>query len=330
MRGYGFCSASRAWATILKLAAVEVYFREKITGTRNLAIHFVTGVSDRMMRDALNTSEDARDQRGFVLYKGSTIIPILDMSSQPTVVTIPLAEVPDGYNVTEEREDAYKRYAHSTGANVEDFVQSPAGLNTGLSTQIRDEANAGQGMAAFDKNWELALTHTTLPGSTVFYMGTNEDWREQTMQAQAEKARADKLKVYVDAGALSPMQMLNAAVDAGDLDQAYLPKDATEAGNVDDNEKLVGGQAQARLPVITPLPSAQPQAAGGGGAPGATKDYKMKECRACGDHSPANALYCSFCDQPFGVVKDVDTTPALVDSELGAALDWARKARGDE
>jgi hypothetical protein len=220
MRGYGFCSASRAWATILKLAAVEVYFREKITGTRNLAIHFVTGVSDRMMRDALNTSEDARDQRGFVLYKGSTIIPILDMSSQPTVVTIPLAEVPDGYNVTEEREDAYKRYAHSTGANVEDFVQSPAGLNT--------------------------------------------------------------------------------------------------------------GQAQARLPVITPLPSAQPQAAGGGGAPGATKDYKMKECRACGDHSPANALYCSFCDQPFGVVKDVDTTPALVDSELGAALDWARKARGDE
>jgi hypothetical protein len=325
MRGYGFCAASRAWATILKLAAVEVYFREKITGTRNLAIHLVNGVSDKMLRDALNTSDDAREQRGFVLYKGSTIVPMIEMAATPTVVTIPLAEVPDGFNVTEERTDAYRRYAHSAGANVEDFVPAPAGLNTGLSTQIRDEALAGQGMAAFDKNWELALTHTTLPGSTTFYMGTGDDWRDQEMQAKAQKARADKLEVYVRAGAISPLQMLNAAVDAGDLDQAFLPADVTEQGNIDDNEKLIGGEAQAAMPVVTPLPSNTPQAAGGG----QQKEVKMKECRACGDHSPANALYCSFCDQPFGVVKDVDTTRALVNSESDRAIDWARKARGD-
>jgi len=165
----------------------------------------------------------------------------------------------------------------------------------------------------------------------VFFMGDNEDWRDQTMKAQAEKARADKLKVYVDAGAISPMQMLNAAVDAGDLDEAFLPADATEAGNINDNEKLIGGEAQARSPVVTPLPSNTPQAAGQqpqAAAPVA-KEYKMKECKACGDHSPANALYCSFCDQPFGVVKDVDTTPDLINQEWRAALDWARKARGD-
>jgi len=331
MRGYGMCAASRSWATILKLAAVEVYFREKITGTRNLAIHLVNGVSDKMLRDALNSSDDARDQRGFVLYKGSTIVPMIEMAATPTVVTIPLAEVPDGFDVKEERTDAYRRYAHSIGMNVEEFDPAPAGLNTGLAAQVRDEGIKGQGMAGFDKNWELALTHTTLPGSTVFFMGDSEDWRDQTMKAQAEKARADKLKVYVDAGAISPMQMLNAAVDAGDLDEAFLPADATEAGNVNDNEKLISGESQARMPVTTPLPSNTPQAAGQqpqGAAPVA-KEYKFKECKACGDHSPASALYCSFCDQPFGVVKDVDTTPDLINQEWRAALDWARKARGD-
>ncbi len=127
-------------------------------------------------------------------------------------------------------------------------------------------------------------------------MGTNSDWRDQKMKAEAEKARADKLNVYVAAGALSPMQMLNAAVDAGDLDEAFLPEDATEAGNVNDNEKLISGERQSLLPVVTPLPSNTPQTQGA---------------------------------QP-GVTKDADPTDELMDHELGAALVWARKARGDE
>ena len=218
------------------------------------------------------------------------------MAATPTVVTIPLAEVPDGFNVTEERTDAYRRYAHAAGANVEEFVPAPGGLNTGLSTQIRDEANAGQGMASFDKNWELAITHTVFPGSTVFYMGTNQDWRDQKMKAEAEKARADTLKQYVDAGVISPLQALNAAVDAGDLDPAFLPQDQTQAGDVNDNEKLISGERQALLPVITPTPSNTPQAQPA--APGAP------------------------------VTKEADTTDVLIDSELAAAVEWANKALG--
>jgi hypothetical protein len=278
MRGYGQCAADRAWDAILKRAAINIYFREKITGTRNLAIHIVNGISEQQLRDALNTSEDAREQRGFVLYKGSTIIPMLK-NEAPVLVTIPLAEIPDGFDVEQQLRDIDRTYAHAAGANVEEFVPAPAGLNTGLSTQIRDEANAGQGMAAFDKNWELALTHTVLAGSTTFYMGTGEDWRDQEMKAKAQKARADKLKVYLDAGAISALQMLNAAVDAGDLDQAFLPKDATEAGNIDDNQKLISGDAQARMPVLTPLPSSTPQAqqAAPQGVPGAIAQRRQKE-----------------------------------------------------
>ncbi len=215
--------------------------------------------------------------------------------------------------------------ADAAGANVEEFVPAPGGLNTGLSTQIRDEANAGQGMASFDKNWELALTHTTLPGSTTFYMGTNEDWRDQKMKADAEKARADKLKVYVDAGALSAMQMLNAAVDAGDLDQAFLPKDATEAGDINDNEKLITGDAQARMPVITPLPSAQPQQQQAPGAPVTKEDQEWAD-RSMPLFRRAADAGTQLRDQ----LKAADATDALIDQELAGALEWARKARGDD
>jgi hypothetical protein len=186
-------------------------------------------------------------------------------SEAPSLVTIPLAEVPDGFDVENERKDIRREYAFCAGANVDEFVERPAGLNSGLSAQIADEAAAGQGMAAYDKNLELALSHTVLPGSTTFYMGNGEDWRDAKAKADAQTARANKLKVYVDAGAISAYQMLQAAVDEGDLPKEYLPQDMTDAGVVSDNDKLVTGEAQATMPVATPLPSSTPQAQSAGG-----------------------------------------------------------------
>jgi hypothetical protein len=322
MRGYGMCAAARAWGAILTLAGIRIYFREKITGARNLAIHIVNGVSDKQMRDALNTSEDARESRGFVLYKGSTIIPMTEMAATPTVVTIPLAEVPDGFNAEQTINDLYKQYAHAAGANVEDFVPAPGGLNTGLTAQIKDEGIAGQGMAAFDKNWELALTHTVLAGSTTFYMGTGEDWRDQKMKADAQAARANKLKVYVDAGAISPLQMLNAAVDAGDLDQAFLPKDATEAGNIDDNQKLISGDAQARMPVLTPLPSNTPTAQQAQQpAPGAIAQRRQKEAGTIADL--ARELLATT---PAAEAEQIRLGLKEADPEWEEAVKWAEDA----
>jgi hypothetical protein len=49
MYNRGRCAASRAFQTIIKLAAMETYFREKITGSRALALHFVTGVGKQQL-----------------------------------------------------------------------------------------------------------------------------------------------------------------------------------------------------------------------------------------------------------------------------------------
>jgi len=124
-------------------------------------------------------------------------------------------------------------------------------------------------------------------------MGNGEDWRDAKAKADAQTARATMLKTYVDAGAISPAQMLNAAVDAKDLSADFLPQDDTEEGVISDNQKLVSGEQQSVVPVVTPLPSNVPQ-----------------------QQSSAPAM------------KAVGDAAALIDEELTEALKWARQASG--
>jgi hypothetical protein len=259
-RGMGFCAADRAWNTIIKLAAIEVYFREKITGERNLAIHIVNGISDEQLRTALTSSDEARNQRGFVLYKGSTIVPMMAKDASPSVVTIPLAEVPDGFDVAQERTDAYLRYANALGVAVQDIQPlSGQGLGTGAQTAVLDEAAEGQGLAAWRKAWEHAVTHLVLPSTTTFSLATN-DYRDQKQQADVQKTRGEWVAGLAAAGILTPTQALNILVDNGDIDPAYLPTDATAGGVTTDNDKVLSPDEQRRAALVqeaqTLLPTA--------------------------------------------------------------------------
>ncbi len=151
--GAGECAASRAWNTILKLAAIETYFREKVSGQRNLAIHIVNGLSSKQLKDALATSAEDVKNANFVVYRGSTVIPMMG-DAVPTIATIPLAEVPDGFDADSERRDAYLRYANALGVPVQDIQPlSGQGLGTGAQSIVLDEAAEGQGLAAGRKKF---------------------------------------------------------------------------------------------------------------------------------------------------------------------------------
>lgn len=241
---YGQCAADRSFATILKRTALETYIREKISGSRNLALHFITGVNADKLREALSTSEEAQSQRGFVIYRGSTIIPMLGGAGgeAPTLITIPLAEIPDGFDAEGERRSSNQIYANNLGIPVQDIQPlSGQGLGTGTQSVILDESAQGHGAAAWRRQWQQAMTHRVLPGSTTFYFDTN-DVRDQ-------KARADVFSAYAGAlvgltggerPVLSPSAALNVLVDAGILDRAYLPQDLTPGGAVGDGDKAEG------------------------------------------------------------------------------------------
>lgn len=256
-RGAGQCAADRAWATIVKRAAIELYFREKVAGTRNLALHFITGVNAERLRAALSANDQDQRQQGFVLYRGSTIIPLLAGSGEtPTLITIPLAEIPDGFDVDQERRAANLIYANAIGIPVQDIEPlSGQGLGTGTQSIILAESAAGQGLATWRRAWQHVITHRVLPASTTFYLDVN-DPRDRQARATALSTVASAVGALVDRGILRADQALSVLVDEGVLDKAYLPAPSVAGGLMADIDKPIEADAQAEAQLMPPPPPA--------------------------------------------------------------------------
>lgn len=233
----GRCAASRAFNTIIKLSAIETYFREKITGSRALALYFVTGVSTTQLRNALASSDEEKIRKGHVVYKGAVMVPI-DTDRAINVATVDLAGVPDGFDVDLERRDAYLRYANAIGLPVQDIQPlSGQGLGTGTQTKILDEAAEGQGLAYYFKQLDHKLNALVLPKTTVFGWSAN-DTRDQQAKAELQKAQAatilSLLGTNAAPGVLTPQQALQMLVDAEIVPRQFIPEDTTPAQTVTD------------------------------------------------------------------------------------------------
>ena len=238
MQGYGICAARRAFETILKLVAIETYVREKVSGARNLAIHIVNGISTAQLEGALVSSEASRTGKGYVVYNGSTIIPMLK-SESPSLVTIPLAEIPDGFDAESERRDAYLKYANAIGVFVGEIQPlSGQGLGTGTQTKILNESSEGRGLASWRKAFEHEITYKVLPTTTVFAFAVSDN-ADRRDKADTLSAWSGALKVLIETQVIKPEQALNVLVDGGYLPRDFLATDETSGGMLADNDKLV-------------------------------------------------------------------------------------------
>lgn len=239
---YGQCASDRAWEAIIQDAAITTYFREKITGSRNLAIYIIRGLTHQQLRDALTTSEAGREARNFLIYKGSTLIPLLS-DTEIQLTEIPLASVPDGFDVDQARADIRLRFANAAGVPVQDIAPlSGQGLGTGTQTIIQDEAYEGMGLAAYPKRLAEALNAQVFPDSTTFKVFTN-DLRDRKAEAEVRGMQADvilKLTGTPQApGIINQQQGLNLATDWGLVPREFMPAagDATPGGTLTSDQK---------------------------------------------------------------------------------------------
>lgn len=268
MYGRGRCAASRAFQTIIKLAAVETYFREKITGSRALSLHFVTGVSRQQLQDAMETSEAEKIRKGHIVYKGAVMIPI-QTDQAINIATIDLASVPDGFDVDQVQRDGYKRYALALGLNPDELVERAAGLNSGASAQVSENAaEESGGLPYFTKDFEDKINFLVMPKPTIFQVKTN-DIRDRQLKAALDKTIADTIAVMrgnaAAPGWINDAMALQLSVDESILPEEFLPQDATPGGVLTDS----GDQSKSPSPTprapyagqtmpAPPAPAAQP------------------------------------------------------------------------
>lgn len=258
MWGRGRCAARRAFQTITTLSATKTYYREKITGSRALSLYFITGVSRKQLQDAMETSEAEKIRKGHVVYKGAVMVPI-ETDQAINVATIDLAGVADGFDVDQVEKSSLRTYAIAIGLNPDELVERAAGLNSGQSAQVSEQAaeEAG-GLPYFIKDIEDKLNYLVMPKQTVFQVKTN-DIRDQQQKAALNKTKADTISVMRGTpqapGWITPEMALQMAVDEGLVPPEFLPQDVTPQGTLTDSgDQSKPVEATPRAPYAGQLP----------------------------------------------------------------------------
>lgn len=266
--GVGQCAALRAYREIFKMAAIQRYVAEKISGSRPLAVHLVTGISEKSLESGMITAAQHQAQKGAVLYQGSVVIPIMG-DIPATVVTIPLAEIPDGFDAEREREWALLSYANAIGLSPLD-LKPLTGKMGGTATQSRvlDEKGDGRGLAAWRQEFMHAINEYVTPAATRFYFHEN-DLRDRQARAQISQLQVGVMATAIAGQIITPEQALQVLIDRDEFPKEFMTVDTTANRTMSDIEKPMTElpPGDPRTLDFQPEPAQEP-AAGAGGADG--------------------------------------------------------------
>lgn len=250
MLGSGKCAAARAYKAIYKMASMDTYVSDKVSGRRPLAVHLINGLNDLQLRSVLQTAQSEADARGAIAYMGA-IMATIPGEIAPQVATIPLADFPDNFNRKEEFDISVLTYANNLGLDPQD-VQPLTGqpLGTGAQSQVLAEKAKGKGLAAFRQQFTHAIDNFILPDLTTFVF-VEKDWRDKIQQADFNSKVEAYVADSVDKGIITGPQGLQTLVDENVYDKALLPVDITPDDSLSDTEKPEEGMG-APAPEITP------------------------------------------------------------------------------
>ncbi len=234
--GSGKCAAARSYSSIYKLACIESYVSDKVSGRRPLAVHLINGLNEPQLRSVLLTAQSEADSRGVIAYMGA-IMATVPGDTTPSVATIPLADFPDNFDRRDELDISVLAYADNIGLDVQD-IQPLTGraLGTGAQSQVLDEKAKGKGLAAFRQQFVHAMNTWILPDMTTVTF-VEKDWRDKQQSANVNQTIETYTSDAVSKGILTPQQGLQALVDDDIYPKEFLPVDQTPDTSLADTEK---------------------------------------------------------------------------------------------
>lgn len=238
--GVGFCSASRAYHAIYKLAGLEKYVSEKVTGRRPLAIHVVNNITRTQLEQAVLAHETTKIDQGFRQYMAAVIIPGVDPNSPATVATIDLAGLPDGFEPQQERRYAILTYADALGLDPQELdpdLLASKGMGTGSQSKVLDDKASGRGIISWREQFTHHLNWNIIPNQVQFYFG-ERDLRDRKLKLDVESLEvANAVQMTVN-NILKPLEARQVLVDRHVLPPEFIPADMTALTDLDDNERL--------------------------------------------------------------------------------------------
>ena len=234
--GVGHCAASRAYPQIIKMASIETYIYEKVTGRKIKEVHFISGVNEKQVQNFVKAAESQADAKGLVAYMGAVIVPVPG-DKAPETAMIPLAQFPDGFNRKEEFDIAVLNYADAIGLDVQDLQPlTGRALGTAMQSEVLSDKATGKGQAAWRSGFIHAMNNWVLPDMTTMIF-IEKDWRDKQAQATYNKTVNEYTAAAVAGGMLTPQQGLQSLVDENVYPKEFLPEDITPDTSLADSEK---------------------------------------------------------------------------------------------
>lgn len=235
--GGGLCAAERAYPQIIKMAALENYVYEKVSGSRPLAIHVINGLRTDQIEDAIKQAEEDQARSGFTSYMGAVIMATIKPDAGPAIATIPLAELPDGFDAVNERARADLIYSNSLGLDPQDLVPlSNTPLGTAAQSQILHEKSKGRGLMMFRQAFVHGINQLVLDDKTKFIFA-ERDYDDQVKQSQISIQRAQVAEGRIRAQITTPDQERQLLVDLDELPKDFISEDMTTDTSLSDTDK---------------------------------------------------------------------------------------------
>lgn len=255
--GMGMCAAHRAWKKICYMAAVERYIWEKASGAGATSIEIIGGVSRNTIKDGVDVAKEEKQQEGFMMYMGKLLVPI-NTDTPITLVSIPLKDLPDGFDPEQERQEASIVYSNAIGLDTQDLRPlTGQALGTGAQSQVLDTKAEGRGLAAFVKDMTHQFGEMVLDAETSMVF-IERDYRDEKLKAEVSNARAQFVNTLIQALVITPEQGLQLLADHDEIPQEFVPVDQTSSVALDDEEKPQEGMQAGAMPALAdgqPVPT---------------------------------------------------------------------------
>jgi hypothetical protein len=254
MFGSGKCAAARAYKSIYKLACIEQYISEKVSGRNPSTLELIRGLNDPQLKSVLTTAQSEADARGVIAYMGA-ILATIPGDGAISNASIPLKGFPDNFDRQKELDISVIAYANNLGLDVQDLQPlTGRALGTGAQSQVLDEKAKGKGLSAFRQQFVHAINQWVLPDSTTMEF-IEHDWRDKKLRAENNSAIETYVGDSVNKGIITAPQGLQILVDENVYDKALLPSDLTPDLTLADDEKPDMGEGQAPvadIPITIP------------------------------------------------------------------------------
>jgi len=218
----GFCAVTRALKLAQTLRDMVILRQEKVSG-RFAGRIYLTNVGSSILNDAVEQAKTNADNRGLYRYMPPIIADTVDPSASPSVASIEMASLPEGYD-----EEAAMRWyiaglAMDLGVDYGFLAPLPGGkLGTSEQAEVQERQSRGKASRLFMKALEEKFNFGGLFPRNVWFQFKEVDAREEMERDTAEARRAQTRATRIECGEITPAIARQIAVDKGDLDPSYL------------------------------------------------------------------------------------------------------------